>query len=501
MSLLPSLATLADAPIQEAADAAAHGHHMLVTAVAAISIGSMLVVLSHRLNLPSIVLLLLGGVLLGPVAIGIVRPDSLGEGLMVIVELGVGLILFEGGLTLERDGYRSAPAMIKRLLTVGVLITWAATTLLIRLIVDLEWAHAILAAALVIVTGPTVIAPLLKRLKISPRLHSILHWEAVLIDPIGVFIAVLCYEWVAEHGGQIALVNLGIRIGIGMGVGVIGGALMLLAVRRRLVPRETVNVFALAGAVLTFGVADAVIPKAGLLAVTVSGFIFGLAGTTGMKQVRRFKAEITDLLIGTLFILLAARLEFAQFREFGWQGALVVGLTMLLVRPLGILVCSWRLDLSLQERTFLSWVAPRGIVAASLASLFAIGLEARGAENPRFVETFTYSVIIATIVLQGLTAGPVAKALGVSRPEPRGWLIVGAHALGQRVAAFIRDVAKLPVTLVDTNTRAVGDATAHGATALQGDAREAVDLMDRHGLSDVGNVLALTDNEDLNVLL
>ncbi|MHC5003419.1 MAG: PTS sugar transporter subunit IIA, partial [Planctomycetota bacterium] len=346
--------------------------------------------------------------------------------------------------------------------------------------------------------GPTVIAPMLKRIRISPRLHSILHWEAVLIDPIGVFIAVLCFEWLAEEGGPGALLNLGIRVGVGMGVGVAGGMLMLLAVRHRAVPRETVNVFALAGAVLIFGLAEAIISKAGLLAVTVSGFIFGLAATAGMKQVRRFKAELTDLLIGTLFILLAARLDFAQFQAFGAAGALVVVLTMLVIRPLGIAVCGFGLDLSGRERLFLSWVAPRGIVAASLASLIAISFERRGVADPRFVETFTYSVIIATIVLQGLTAGAAARLLGVSRPEPRGWLLIGAHGFAQRLAGFIRDTAGLPVLLVDTNARSVNDARARGYTAIHADAREAHELIERHQLTDVGSLLALTDNEDLN---
>ncbi|MHC4991771.1 MAG: cation:proton antiporter, partial [Planctomycetota bacterium] len=430
-------------------------HAMLITAVVAVSGGTFLLIAARLLHLPAIVLLLLGGVMFGPELLNVVQPATLGDGLLVVVELAIGLILFEGGLTLRREGYRSAPAMIKRLLTLGVLVTWFATAIAVRWLVPLPWEQAVIAASLVIVTGPTVIAPLLKRLRVTQRLHDILHWEAVLIDPIGVFVAVLCFEWIGEKSGPMALLNLGYRAGTGLVIGIAGGLLILVAVRRRIVPSNHVNIFALASAVLVFGLAEMVIAKAGLLAVTVAGFCFGLAAPGRLKELRRFKAELTDLLIATLFVLLAARLELDQFSEFGLRGLAAVLAVMFVVRPLCILACSWRLGLSPGEKAFLSWVAPRGIVAASMASLFAISLEQRNVEGARLVETFTYSVIIGTIIVQGLTAGPVARLLGVRRPEPTGWLMVGAHALSERLAAFVRDVAGRTAVLLDTNARAV----------------------------------------------
>jgi len=478
-------------------------HQMLMTMAWAISAGVLLVIVARKLNLPAIVILLAGGAIMGPSLLNIVQPESLGDGLRVIVSLAIGLILFEGGLTLDLSGYREAPAMIKRLLTIGVVTTWFGSAAAIHYVMDIDWELAIISGSLVIVTGPTVIAPLLKRIKLNTRLHNILHWEGVLIDPIGVFIALLCYEWIIKEGGEAALLNFAIRLGWGLAVGVAGGFAIMFVIRRKWIPDDTVNVFALGAAVFVFGLADMVRPEAGLLAVTAAGFVVGFAGKVQLKQIRQFKAEITDLLIGTLFILLASRLSFEQFRTFGWEGAIVVAIVMVAIRPLAIILCSWGTDLSVRDKAYLSWVAPRGIVAASMASLIALNLadsgDTRFAVNPTFVESFTYSVIIATIVLQGFTASPLAALLKLKRPEPTGWLIVGGHALARRIASFIEDRAGSSVVLVDTNPRLVREAQSEGLVVVTGDARDTTTLQERSELRGVGNVLALTDNEDLNV--
>jgi NhaP-type Na+/H+ or K+/H+ antiporter/mannitol/fructose-specific phosphotransferase system IIA component (Ntr-type) len=477
---------------------------MIRTIAAAIAFGVLLIALARRLGLPAIVLLLAGGVLLGPATLGehaIVEPETLGTGLPVIVALSIGLILFEGGLTLDLGGYRTAPVMIKRLLTIGVLITWAGGALAAWLIGGIELRFAILAGAMVIVTGPTVITPLLKRLDVNERLHSILHWEGVLIDPLGVFLAVLCFEVVVSGlSGPEAAAGLLLRVIAGVGFGTAGGFLLSLATRRRLIPDDMTNVVALAAAVLVFGLAEMVRQEAGLLAATVAGFVFAITGPKKVKRVREFKAEITDLLIGTLFLLLSARLSFGQFVDFGWTGLVAVLVMMFLVRPIAVAVCSTGPPLSRNERIFLAWVAPRGIVAASLASLFAISIaerfpDAKAAAS--FVETFVYSVIIATIVGQGLSAGLVARVLGLKREEANGWMIVGAHAFGARVAEFLHQ-AGLPVVLVDTNPRAARQAELRGIAVVTADACE-IGLRERSEWRGIGNVLALTDNEDLNI--
>jgi len=475
-------------------------HTMLMTMMSAISAGIILTVLARRINVSAIALLLIGGVLLGPEGLGLVRSDQLGSGLPVIVSLAIGLILFEGGLTLDLRGYRSASGIIRRLLTFGVLITWGITATLIWVVFRFDPFFCLLAASLVIVTGPTVIAPLLKRIKVQANLHSILHWEGVLIDAVGVFVAIMCYEWIGGYGRDMALVRFLMRFAWGLGLGVGGGLAVYQLIRRRVVPDDMINAFALGAATLVFGCAEAWFSESGLLAVTVAGFVLGIKKPGELKEIRQFKAEISDLLIGTLFLLLAARLELSQFVEFGLQGALVVLGVMLVVRPLNIVVSSWGLGFSWREKAFLAWVAPRGIVAASMASLFTLSLTDRGFENAAFIETFTYSVIVATVLIQGFSAGALARVLKLQRPKPTGWLIVGAHSLGRRLAGFILETSRHPVVLIDTNPQAVSEACSEGFEALHEDARD-VELESHDAVQAMGYLVALTDNEDLNMLL
>ncbi len=483
------------------------GPEIAITLMTAVAAGMVLIVLARRLQVSSIVLLLLGGVLLGPEVLGIVRPETLGPPFSALVSLAVGVILFEGGLALDLDGYRTMPRLIGRLLTVGVLVTWLSTALAVHWLFGTTVGFALLAASLVIVTGPTVIQPLLKRIQVVPRLHHVLQWEGVLIDPIGVFIAILCFESILGLGGGEALTSLALRVVTGVVVGTFGGLLVAQALLRRLVPDELANGFALASALLIFAAAEEAglylgLSDTGLLAVVVGGLVVGLQRPPGVAGIRRFKAEVTELMIGMLFVLLAARLRLDQFVGFGWRGAVLVGLVMLVVRPLAVAASSAGLGVSWRDRAFLSWVAPRGIVAASMASLFAIALRRRddlGVEAS-FLESFTYSVIAATVLLQGFTAGPLAAALGLRRPERRGWLVVGAHRLAQEAARFLTERTGAPAVLVDLNARRVARAREQGLTALHADARD-LSLEGAEELAEIGHLLALTDNEDLNALL
>ncbi len=480
---------------------------MLVTVAVAIAGGAILTSIAQRLKTPVIVLLLLAGVVLGPQVANVVRPDSLGDALQVLVSLAVCLILFEGGLTLDVGGFRQAPAVIRRLLTVGVLVTWLGTAAAIWLIFRLTPVACLLAASLVIVTGPTVIAPLLKRLQVRTQLEHILRWEGVLIDPIGVFIAILCFEMLDPAGGWVALGHFAVRVAVGLGVGLAGAFAGAWALEHGLLPRDSANVAAIGIAVTVYGAAEIVghsldSPETGLLAVVVAGFVLGLRGVPALRQIRRFKADVTELMIGMLFILLAARLDLGQFLDFGWRGLLLVAVVMLVVRPLNVLASTVGAGLGWRDLVFLGWIAPRGIVAASMASLFALQLTRRGVlpEAAVFLETFTYSVIAATVVLQGLTAGPLVKLLGLKRERPRGWMIVGAHALGRAIARFVDQRAGVPAVLVDSNLRLVSQSQAAGLVAVAGDARR-VELADHPTMAGVGRLLAITGNEDLNALV
>lgn len=474
---------------------------ILITLAVAAFGGVALMALARRVGISAIVLLLAGGVLLGPQVLGIVRPDTLGPALSLIVPLAVAIILFEGGLTLDPAGYKSAPGAIKRLLSVGVIITWLGTALAIGLLFGLSPGFALLCGSMVIVTGPTVVSPLLKRIRVKPKLHGILYWEGVLIDPIGVFVALLAFEWMLGKSELEGLIGFGGRVVVGFVVGIALGLFLTLTLRRKWIPDELVDVAALGTALLAYAIAEQVYSECGLLATTVAGFVLTITKPFAYKRIRQFKASITDLLICMLFVILAARLEFEQFKEFGIAGVAIVAIVIFVIRPISILVSTFKLGFKWNEIAFLSWIAPRGIVAGSLASLFALQLSEAGYENARLLETFVFSVIIATVLLQGLSAGFVARKLGLTLPEPTGWVIIGAHRFGRDLASAIRTNADVPVLLIDTNKAAIRAARRDGHKAIEGDARD-TELIDRLvEPTSYGRLLALTDNEDLNLLL
>lgn len=470
----------------------------------ALSFGGLLVSLSRKLNVPSIGFLLIGGIFLGPEYLGIIQPEVLKNDLVLIVSLSIGLILFEGGLTLDIKGYQSAPLIIKRLLSVGVFITWFGAAFLIWLIFGHNFKTSLVAGSLVIVTGPTVIQPLLKKLSLDWNLKNILHWESVLIDPIGVFFAILSFEFAIGGGAlEAPIVHFLYRVLLGVVMGYASGKLMYYALEKRLFPEEVANVFVFSGALLVYGLSEFWMPESGLLTVTVSGLVLGASQPYCLKSMQRFKAEIIDLLIGMIFILLSARLQLHQFLSLGYKGVFLVGGVIFIIRPLVILVCCWNRGLGPNQKAFLCWIAPRGIVAASMSSLFALEFKRRGADiDATFLETFTYSIIIATVLLQGFTAKPAARLLKVLQKEQKGWLLVGAHVFNRRLAEFIKTKLKSPVVIVDRNKQAVKEAIEEDhLKAICADARDIDFLENTPETKDVGFVLANTDNEELNELL
>ena len=404
-------------------------HDAAITLCIAAAAGVFLITLADRLRAPSIALLLLGGIALGPEALGWVDPHSLGAGLETVVTLAVAIVLFEGGLTLDVAGFRREPVVIIRLLTVGVAVTWAGVAATVYFVYGVNLELAIIAGSLVIVTGPTVVSPLLRRIGVQPRLHHILYWEGVMVDAVGVFVAVLCYEWIASGSDDQALwAPLGrfaSRFAIGAGIGLAVGAALDFLLRRQLLPHEHTNIVVLGTALLALGTANAILAESGILAVIVAGLVLSLRSSTHIKELKRFKLELTEVGIGLLFVLLAARLDLSVFVEDGARLVLVLAIILFALRPLNIALSTWGAGFNWRERAFLSWLAPRGIVAASMASLFALRLERLGYEDAALLETLTYAVIGTTVILQGLTAPSVARILGLQRRSRATWLLIG----------------------------------------------------------------------------
>ena len=477
----------------------------LWTVCFAIGAGCFLTSFSRKTHLPTLVLLLLGGFAFGPEGLNLFNPNDLGSFLPIFISLAVAIILFEGGLTLDLREFTQTSLVIQKLLSIGVIVTWLGTAISIVFILNTNISFALLMSSLVIVTGPTVIVPLLRRIRIQSRISNILHWEGVLIDSIGVFIAILCFEWVVEGGGTVALPNFLIRIFSGLSIGTIGGFLIYISMDRRWIPDTLINGFALASAMFIFGITELIKPEAGLLSVTVAGIIVGIKKPHRLKEIKAFKAEIVDLLIGLLFLLLVARLEFYQFNHFLQQGGLWVLIAVILViRPLSVFISAHKTQINIREKLLLSWIAPRGVVAASMASLFAISLQNK--ENPigdpLLMEAFVYSVICATVLIQGMSSGLVARILKLQRPAPNDWIIIGAHRFARELAKSIIESAQYKVILLDTNPTNIRLAKKQNLNAILCDGMEAEELyQENQNLFGAGFVIALTDNSELNQLL
>ena len=457
---------------------------------------------ARHLRIPGILLLLAVGILLGPDVANIVRPESLGHGLDEIVGLAVAVVLFEGGLNLRWQRLRSEAWTIRRLITIGGAITAGGGTAAAMLVMGWDWRVAVLFGSIVTVTGPTVITPLLRRVRVKRKLQTILEAEAILIDPIGAVMAVVLLEFVlatTTTSAAASLLGLPIRLAAGTAMGVASGLLLGWLLRsERVVPDGYENIFTLAMVLALFEVSNAIFPESGIMAAAVAGLVVGNMRTRVQAELKEFKEQLTVLLVGLLFVLLAADVRMAQVVSLGWPGALTVLALMLFVRPADVAVSTAGSDLTVNDRLFLSWIAPRGIVAAAIASLFARRLAEEGIPGGDELLALVFLVIAATVVLQGGTAGLVASALGVRRSQ-QGWAILGANALG-RALAWSLERGDETVVMVDRNAAEAQSAQKEGHHVVYGDASQERTLLQAAVESRRG-ILGVTPSDGMNLLL
>ena len=482
------------------AQAATASSPVLVFALA-LAAGAGGQVLAHHIGLPAIVPLLALGVLLGPDALGVVEPAALGVGLFALVELGVGVVLFEGGLGLELRRIRREGRAIQRLITLGAAVTALGGALAASALLGWSWRLALLFGSLVIVTGPTVIGPLLRNVAVRPRLATLLEAEGVLIDPIGAIVASVALQVALGAGGHAAmgLGAVGARLGFGALAGLAGGGLIALALRSpRLVPEGLENLVALGSALALMAACDSVLSQSGVMAVTVAGVVVGNLGTRVGPELREFQGVLTLGLIGLLFVLLAADVRLADVAALGVPGLLVVATLALVVRPLGVAVCTRGADLEPRERAFLGWIGPRGIVAAGVASLFAAALEQEGIGGARALRALVFLTVALTVLVQGATAWLVAGALGVRLPARDGVAILGANDLALALAEVLRGGGRR-VTLLDANPQHCRAAEERGFSVTFGNALEPSTLA-RARLQQAALALGVTPNDQVNSL-
>lgn len=457
--------------------------------------------LAWRVKLPAIIFLLLAGIIAGPV-LQIFDPEQLmGDLFFPFVSLSVAIILFEGSLTLKFREIPGLQSVVRNMLSFGLVITWLITTVAARFAIGISWELAFLFGAITVVTGPTVIAPLLRTVRPTAPVANILRWEGIVIDPIGASLAVLVYEFIISGGGQQAWGNTlltftGIIVAGGC-VGVGCGYCFGLVLRNHWLPEFLQNVATLGLVFFSFVLADTLQAESGLVAVTVLGMWLANMPGVDLEEILEFKESLSVLLISLLFLMLAARLDIASLKEIGWAAVLVFLAVQFLARPLNILFSTLGSQLSLPERYLLAWIAPRGIVAASIASLFAIKLEQIGFADARFLIPLTFTVIIGTVLLQSTTARPIARRLGVALPEPRGFLIIGANLVAREIARALAE-HDVRVLLADTGLENVRKARSEGLDAYHGNPLS-VHIDRRMHLTGIGRMLALAPYESENI--
>lgn len=487
-------------------------------ALALIAVGGVLAQwIAWRVKLPSILLLLLGGLLAGPVMRSIapgtpiaLDPDSLlGDLLLPLVGVSVGLILFEGGLTLSLHEVRSRRRTISLLVTVGALVSWIVTALTALLVLRLPFQVAVLIGAILVVTGPTVIGPLLAHIRPSGAVGPVLKWEGIVIDPIGVLLAVLVFESILIGQTDIMLLsiakNIITTVVVGCGLGTVSAFVLLRLMEKYWIPDFLQNPFSLMLVVATFVLSNVIQTESGLLATTVMGVVVANMSKADMRHILEFKENLRVLLISGLFIILGARLDLAAVSELNGLAVAAFVLVLVLVgRPASVFAATIKSGLSVREKLFLCWMAPRGIVAAAGASIFSLALEDQIASGRLElagvgqIVPITFTVIIATVTFYGLTAPLAARILGVSDQNPQGVLIVGCSPWVRAIAAVLKK-RNLTLLMVDSNRINVRAAKMEHLPAWQGSILAEYALRDLD-LRGIGRVLALTPNEEVNTL-
>ncbi|UCF66624.1 MAG: cation:proton antiporter [Acidobacteriota bacterium] len=479
-----------------------HAADPALTLAAALAAGMIAQSLARHLRLPGIVLLLGTGVALGPDLLGVVNSPSLGSALPMLVGFAVAVILFEGGMNLSLGRLRREAHTIRRLITWGAIITAVGGALAARVLMGWDWRLSILFGTLVIVTGPTVITPLLRRIRVRHQVATVLEAEGVLIDPIGAIVALVALEVaLSPSGASLAsgMLSAVTRLGVGVALGVIGGGVIVLLLRaRRLVPEGLENVFTLSLVLALFQLSEHLLAESGIATATVAGMVVGNVQTRVTKDLMEFKEQLTVMFIGMLFVLLAADVRLDDVLALSWQGLATVGVLMLLVRPLNVAASTLGSELSWRERGFISWLAPRGIVAAAVASLFAETLADHGISGGESLRALVFLVIAVTVLVQGLTGSAVAHILGLRRPVRRGWAILGANGLGRALARSFREQGE-EVLLIDANPEVTHTAQDEGFRIVFGNALEERTLI-RADVDSRAGCLAVTPNDEVNLM-
>ena len=454
--------------------------------------------LAWYLKQPSILFLLLIGIIVGPI-LGIFDPDLvLGELMFPFISLGVAIILFEGSLTLEFDEIKQHGTVVQMLVSVGVVITIAIVALSTYLLFDVDPLIALLFGALVCVTWPTVIMPLLRSVRPNKTISNILKWEGIIIDPIGAIAVVLIYEYIITGGEASSILLFAKIVVLASAIGMAGAWALAILMRRNMIPEFLRNVFTLAFVLLLFSISNHLEHESGLLTVTVMGVALANWPKFPRDTILEFNESLTILLISVLFIILAARVELADLMSVGVAGLVLLAIVMFVARPLSVWASAIGSNLKTNEKLMISWIGPRGIVAAAISSLFAIRLQEYDIQGVELLVPLVFMVIIGTVMIQGLGAKMVANFLGVREPETNGILVVGSNPVALMVATSLKDHG-FDVVIAHNNYTNIAKARMSGLRTYFGN--PVSDHADHHlDLIGIGHLFAMSIDKELNTL-
>lgn len=478
-------------------------NHFVLTMLAAIVVlGLFAQWVAWKFKLPSILLLLLFGFIAGPFT-GWLKPDEFfGNLLFPIVSISVAIILFEGGLSLKISELKHVGKIVRNLIIIAIPVTWALITLAAYFILDLQFSISLLLGAILVVTGPTVILPLLRLIRPAQNINSILKWEGIVNDPIGALIAILVFEALIASGFGAAtlqtITGLLKIILISSTIGVLGSYALILLLKHKWIPDFLQNPFSLSLVIAVFALSNIIQSESGLLAVTVMGIFLANQKKVNVKHIVEFKENLRLLLLSFLFIILAARLQISHIEMLNAGTFIFVGALILVVRPAAIFISTAKAKLKWREKLFLSFMAPRGVVAAAVSSIFALELVRLGYKSAEILVPVTFLVIVATITIYGLSAGPVSKWLGIAEPNPQGCLIIGGHPFARAIGKALQKKG-IRCLIVDTNRRNLSVAKMEGLPVYYGSIVSDY-VMDEIDLAGIGRLLALTPNPEINSL-
>ena len=458
--------------------------------------------LGWRFRIPGILLLSLAGLVAGPVT-GFLDPEMIfGRSLFPLIALSVAIILFEGGLSLRLKDLKEIKHSVINLVTIGILVTWFTSALGARLILDLDFRLSVLFGAVLVVTGPTVIIPLLNHLRLVSRIGAVARWEGIVNDPIGALISVLVFEILVGGGigliPQIAIPGILITLFLGTGLAFAASYLIILSIRKYWIPDHLQNPMILMLVISVFTISNYFQSESGLLAVTAMGIILANQRSISIRHIAEFKENLRVLLISGLFIILIARLRLSDLEQISYSFITFLIFLIILSRPLAVYLSTVRLSFSWKERLFLSFMAPRGVVAASVASIFSIELVRHGYPEAELLVSYTFAVILGTVTVYGLAAPILARSLGLSQSNPQGILIIGAHNWARQLAKCLQTEG-FKILLVDTNYANIARAGLMGLKTYYGNILSE-NIFDKLDLTGIGRLISVTPNEEVNNL-